>query len=215
MEFSHVLEDYLNNQVAIQLIYSKNQVRPNLQPGDIVFDFSANRGYATLFQWDGKKLVPLSLEASALVGTVNLLTQASGSGTDPTLYLKSDGADHWVLSAIPTAFDPTGSQVLAAVNLTAFTAVTVDGHPADSANSAHYNRVMGIVNAAVLSGNIGTVIMEGEITNPSWAWSPNSKLFLNGTVLSVSVPTSGFAQMIAVAKTTQTVITRLETPVIL
>ena len=58
-EFVRKVEDYLNAEVAIFLVYDKNQVLPTFRPGDIVFDFSANQPFATLQQWNGQKLIPL------------------------------------------------------------------------------------------------------------------------------------------------------------
>ncbi len=113
------------------------------------------------------------------------------------------------------SLDAAGSTVLAAVNIPAYAVVTVDGNLADSSNAAHFGRVEGIAIAAINTGFIGTVEIEGEIVNSGWSWSPNTKLFLNGTVLSASAPTTGFAQMVAVAKNAMTIIIRIGTPVLL
>jgi hypothetical protein len=49
-----------------------------------------------LQQWDGVKLIPLSF-----TGTVDLTKQGTGSGNDPSLFLRSDGAGGWVLAPGP------------------------------------------------------------------------------------------------------------------
>lgn len=214
-EFARATEDLFNRQVSIYVLYARNQKVPTLKKGDIVMDFSANRGFATLQQWDGKKLVPLSLQADALIGFVDLIAQGTGSGLDPTMYLKSDGANHWMLAHVPVGYDPAGSTVLAAVNLAAFDPVTINGNHADSTLLAPYGRVYGIITAATNTGFIGTVVIAGELTNPGWSWSPNDKIFLNGTALSTTAPTTGFAQKIAVAKTATTIVIELGPPVLL
>lgn len=214
-ELIRKLEDYLNAGVGIFIITARNQRLPIFRQGDVVFDFSANRGFATLQQWDGKKLVPLALASTSIVGLINLITQGTGSGIDPTMYLKSDGANGWMLAPITPDFDPAGSHVLAAVNLAAFDPVTINGNKADSTLLSPYGRVFGIVTTAVSTGFIGTVIIAGEITNGGWSWSPNDKIFLNGTALSTTPPTSGFAQKVAVAKTATTIVIELGPPVLL
>jgi hypothetical protein len=106
--------------------------------------------------------------------------------------------------------------VVAAENISAFQAVTADGHVANSNNSAYFGAVVGVAPAAINSGFAGQVFGAGEITNPVWTWSPNQKLFLNGISLSNTPPTSGvFSQMIAIARTATTIVIQIETPILL
>jgi hypothetical protein len=113
------LEDHLNGQVAVHLFTAKNQKRPTFNQGDIIFDFTSNRGFATLQQWDGVKLVPLSLAAASIIGLINLLTQGTGSGTDPTMYLRSDGANGWVLAPVAAGSGGGGGPKFTYSNVTA------------------------------------------------------------------------------------------------
>lgn len=103
-EFARSIEDLFNQQVSIFVTYAQNQPIPTLSKGDIVMDFSANRGFATLQQYDGRKLVPLSIASTSIIGLVNLITQGTGSGSNPALFLRSDGANGWVLAAPPAGF---------------------------------------------------------------------------------------------------------------
>jgi len=99
--FVSQLEDHLNGKVDIFLINSaRSQTRAmeSIKKGDLVFDFKIP-GVATLQQWDGKKFITFNL--SNLEGTIDLIVQGSGSGNDPTLYLRSDGAGGWVLDTPP------------------------------------------------------------------------------------------------------------------
>jgi hypothetical protein len=215
-EFADRLENYLNSQISFYLIDSRSKAKlPILKKGDLALDFGKTPGLATLQQWDGKKLISIAIASTSIVGFINLLTQATGSGIDPTKYLKSDGANGWVLAPVPSDLDPAGSIVLAAVNLAAFDVVTIDGNKANSATLGHYGRVMGLATVAISSGFTGTVEIEGQITNGSWSWSPNDKLYLNGTTLSTTPPVTGFVQKIAVAKTSTTIIIELGPPVLL
>lgn len=208
------LEDYLNTRVDIFLIESQGprgrKRLPTLKVGDIVFDFTVTPGVATLQQWDGKKFITFSL--SAFAGFINLLTQANGSGTNPTLFLRSDGAGMWVLDS-PSKVD--NAEILANTNIPAFSLVTGNGQIADSSNLAHFGHVIGISTAAVLSGFIDTVVTEGEVTNGLWTWVNNDKIFLNGTSLSTTPPASGFNQFIAIARNNNTIYVRLQQPILL
>lgn len=154
--------------------------------------------------------------------TAFILTEGDGDGIDgavvPLDYDAMTNNRFWrgaLGSAGSSALDPAGSTVLAAEDLPAFSVVTVGGNIADSNNTAHFSRVAGITIDDVASGFIATVELEGEITNPAWSWSPNDKLFLNGTSLSTSAPTTGFAQMVAIARTTETIMIRIGAPVLL
>lgn len=211
------LEDYLNTKINVFLIESKGQnnklPRPTLRKGDLVVDFSNTLGVATLQFWDGTKLITLSL--SDFSGFVNLITQGIGSGTNPTLFLRSDGAGGWVLGTpSTTAFNDT-AEINATMNIPGLSLVTANGQVADSSNTFHFNHVVGISMDAVLSGNIATLVVEGEVTNLSWGWTTNDKLFLNGTVLSTIPPTSGFSQMIAIARNNNVIFIRLQQPILI
>jgi len=208
------LEDYLNAKVDIFLMGSKGpdgkKRRPQFKKGDIVFDLTKTPGVATLQQWDGEKLITFNLANFA--GYINLLTQGNGSGTNPALYLRSDGADHWVLDT-PSKVDT--NDIIATVSIPAYSLVTANGQIADSANLAHFGHVVGISTAPVTPGFIDTVVREGEVTNGLWTWTNNDKIFLNGTSLSTTAPTSVFSQFIAVAKNNNTIHVRLQQPILL
>lgn len=106
-------------------------------------------------------------------------------------------------------------EVVAAEDIPAFSAVTAQGNVGDSSNTAHYGKVVGIAQTDVTSGFIATLVVDTELTNPLWSWSPNTILFLNGTLLSATPPSSGFSQVVAVARNATTIIVRLEPPILL
>lgn len=208
------LEDYLNARVDTFIIESRGprgkDRLPTLKRGDIVFDLNKVPGVATLQQWDGEKFITFSL--SNFAGYVNLLTQANGSGTNPTLFLRSDGAGNWILDS-PSKLDT--ADVNATVNIPAFSLVTANGKVADSSNIFHFGHVIGLSTVAVLSGFIDTVVTEGEVFNGLWSWTNNDKLFLNGTTLSTVAPLTGFSQFIAIARNNNTIYVRLQQPFLL
>lgn len=206
-----VLEDHLNRRVNISLINSEkeaNQVLETLKKGDLVFDFKVP-GVATLQQWDGKRFITFNLANFA--GFINLITQGIGSGTNPTLYLRSDGNDHWVLDS-PARLDT--ADIPATENIPALSLVTASGKIGDSNNLAHFNHIVGITMDAVLNGFIATCVVEGEVTSGTWSWANNDRLYLNGTTLSTVAPIAGaFCQYIALARNSQTIFVRLQKPI--
>jgi hypothetical protein len=106
-------------------------------------------------------------------------------------------------------------EFLAAELIPAFSLGTADGHIASSANLGQFNKVIGMVREDVPSGAIGLAVVDEEVTNPAWSWSPGSKLFLNGTALSVTPPATGFSQMVAVARNAQIIIMKISQAVLL
>ena len=105
--------------------------------------------------------------------------------------------------------------VLAAEDLPAFTIVTATGLIADSSNTGHYGKVVGITTEDVALGFIAKVITDVEVTNDAWSWSPGDHIFLNGTTLSTTPPTTGFCQMVAIARNANIIVVKLETPILL
>ncbi len=106
-------------------------------------------------------------------------------------------------------------QVVAAEDIPAYHFVTSDGSIANSNNTSESNNVVGITRDPVSTGFVANLVAGGEITNPSWNWTVNSKLFLNGTSISITPPSTGFIQLLGVARNSHTIIIRLDTPYLL
>lgn len=73
---------------------------------------------------------------------------------------------------------------------------------ADPATSGHADALLGLTIGAVVQGDTATILAAGEITEPSWAWTPGLPLYViaNG-LLSHTPPASGWVQLAAVALT--------------
>lgn len=97
----------------------------------------------------------------------------------------------------------------------AFSPVTVTGREADSANLAHFGKVVGLAVSSTASGFSFPVVVTGEVTNPSWTWVAGNLIFLNGPGLANTPPGSGFSQKIGMAKNSVTVVVELGEPVLL
>lgn len=104
-------------------------------------------------------------------------------------------------------------EVNATEDIPAFSLITMGGKIADSSNTAHFNHVVGIVIEDFANGQVATAIIEGEIGNPDWSWPSDRKLWLNGTTLSLFPPSSGFSQLIAISRNSQSVFIRLQIPI--
>jgi hypothetical protein len=205
-EFVSHLEDYLNRQINIHFLEKLTQ-RPTLLPGDLVFDFTKHPDFATVQLWNGVELVPLSFET--IIGFIDLIERGIGSGTDRNKILASNGLGGWELRT------PEQIEFNAIELIPAFSLATAEGEVADSTDLAHFNKVIGMVIEDVPNGFVGNATVDSEVTNPAWAWSPGSKLFLNGIAISLTPPITGFSQMVAVARNSQTIIMRMEPPILL
>lgn len=200
------LEDYLNRQVNIHFL-DRNIERPTLIAGDLVFDFTEHKDYATLQQWDGEKLIPLNV--ATIEGNIDLILRGIGSGNDRNMVLASNGVGGWELRLLEQI------EFLATEDIPAFSLATAHGKIADSNNLLHFNKVIGMTIIDIANGAIGYATVDGEITNLSWAWSPGSKFFLNGTTISLTAPSSGFSQMVAIARNPNIIIMKLGEAILL
>lgn len=105
--------------------------------------------------------------------------------------------------------------IVATEDIPSFLAVTSTGKMANSANSAHYGKVVGLNTESVLSGFVSQVQESGEIINPLWSWTPGDIIFINGTNLSTSAPSTGWSQNIGIAKSATAIVIALSDPVLL
>lgn len=105
--------------------------------------------------------------------------------------------------------------ITAAEDIPAYSAVTSTGRRADSSNTGHYGKVIGIVPLAISSGFSGIVAESGEVTNPAWTWTVGEILFLNGTDVANTSPVSGFNQYLGTAKNSTTMVVKLDDPILL
>lgn len=73
---------------------------------------------------------------------------------------------------------------------------------ADPTNPDHAGAVLGITTGAALAGNLATIQAAGEMTEPSWAWTPGQPIYAGaGGQLVSAPPASGWVRVIAVAVT--------------
>ena len=114
---------------------------------------------------------------------------------------------------------PSGNvaqSVTATANIPAFSPVISTGKVADSSNpSQSFGRVIGVASAAISSGSAGQVITSGLVTNPLWSWTTGDPIFVNGTSLASTPPSSGFVQQIGTALTPTSIVVSITDPVLL
>lgn len=106
-------------------------------------------------------------------------------------------------------------EIVSTEPVSAFAVVTSSGRNADSSSLASVGRVAGINLSAVGAGETMNVTNVGEVTNLGWAWTAGDVVFLNGTVLSTTVPGTGFIQRIGTARNSTTLIVELGEPILL
>lgn len=86
----------------------------------------------------------------------------------------------------------------------AVVATTMGAAYADPTNPAHQDAVVGITTGAALVGETATIQAVGEMTEPSWSWTPGLPIFVGaGGTLTHTPPSSGWVQSIATALTAQ------------
>lgn len=95
--------------------------------------------------------------------------------------------------------------VVVTENIIAFECVNSDGSKADSSLILKRNKLAGIAIAPINNGFSGKVKQIGTITNPVWNFIKGDIIFLNGTILSASPPSTGFSQMIGKAVNNNTI----------
>jgi hypothetical protein len=73
---------------------------------------------------------------------------------------------------------------------------------ADSSNPAHADALLGLTIGAALAGDQATVLVAGEVVEPSWSWMPGLPLYVTASgLLSHTPPSTGWVQMVALAIT--------------
>ena len=93
----------------------------------------------------------------------------------------------------------TRVKVEAVEAVSAFDAVTAGGEVADSANTLHAGRIIGVAVADTAIGFMIKTVNEGEVSNPAWSWTQGNIIFLNGKTLSITPPSTGFRVIIGEA----------------
>lgn len=106
-------------------------------------------------------------------------------------------------------------EYIAQDNIPIYTVVTMDGLRANSATVGHSPKVLGISRTTTAATFTGEAITEGEIHNPAWAWTLGQNIYLNGTSLSATPPSTGFSKVIGRALGTTTLLVELEESYIL
>lgn len=111
--------------------------------------------------------------------------------------------------------DFTAVEVVATEDIPAFSVVTSKGKVADSGTVSGIEKVIGIAEADIDTGFSGRVTMIGEIDNPAWTFVAGDVIFLNGTSLSTTAPSTGFSQRIGTAKSDTVIYVNLGQPILL
>lgn len=102
---------------------------------------------------------------------------------------------------------PSGASTIAAV-----ASVALGGHRivlfnaseeliyADNTTSAHAHRVLGMTTGAASQGQSASVIRQGDLTEPTWNWTPDNPVFLgaNGQVTQTppTAPVAAFSLVV-------------------
>jgi len=108
--------------------------------------------------------------------------------------------------------DTVTSEVVATQTVNPFSSVTVKGVMASSNTIADLGKVCGVSTVITQTGFVVAVVISGIVTNPSWNFQKGTPVFLNGLTLSMTPPTTGFCQMIGLAKSPTSVFVQIHEP---
>ena len=105
---------------------------------------------------------------------------------------------------VPGPIGPAGAAgntvtITTSENITLGDVVNSDGTKADSAIVGKREWIVGIASETSLSGFPCDVVVIGDATNVSWTWVAGNVIYLNGTSLSTTPPSSGFIKRIGTA----------------
>ena len=116
---------------------------------------------------------------------------------------------------VPASGNKLKNRIIAAENVPIYTVITYKGNLADSSNTAHRTVIAGITKEAINNTFSGSVVTEGEIENSSWTWTKGDNLFLNGTALSTTPPSTGFVIKIGEAMSATKIFVRITESILL
>jgi hypothetical protein len=133
-------------------------------------------------------------------------------GEGGTVITLADAAPELIELALQGPPGPPGPPGAAgAQTLTLTAAADLSGHRmvvataagalyADPGTPAHADMLVGLTTGAALTGTPADILAAGELTEPSWSWTPGLPLYVvAGGLLSHTPPASGWVQMVAQA----------------
>jgi len=123
------------------------------------------------------------------------------------------------VNALSDMMNSSGSSlntIVAAENIPANSPITSQGKVADSSALSAFQKVIGITKDSILSGFSGRFVSTGRIVkNSGWNWISGQVIFLNGTALSPTPPSSGFIQKIGAACAADSILLEINEPILI
>lgn len=150
-------------------------------------------------QQQGRDIAELLVKLEAMDTTIAQLGRPPAPSTTIVQYEATDEVEEITVTA----------------DIPAFVAVTITGARADSANLGHFGKVVGVAANDILGGFSGKIELSGFIENPAWTWTPGSEVYLNGTGLSHTAPSTGFVQQIGIAKSATVLFVDIKEPILI
>lgn len=86
---------------------------------------------------------------------------------------------------------------------------------ADSSNTAHRGKVIGITTAAAIDTAPVTIRVAGEMEELAWSWSIGEVYFNSSGVLTQTPPASGFVQVVGTAIAPTKIAVNVQVPILL
>lgn len=86
---------------------------------------------------------------------------------------------------------------------------------ADSSNLAHRGKCIGLTMTAASAGGTVEIAVSGDVTEPTWNWSLGPVYLGTNGLLTQTVPTSGYIQVIGTAMSPTRMTISIQQPIIL
>lgn len=141
-------------------------------------------------------------------------------------FYNSDVPPVYMNQSIPSASDEEENPVAAAFivqqmeytaaeNIAAFEVITSEFKVGNSATVADVNKQLALSVTTTTNGTKGLAVVNGLVINPAWTWTIDADIYLNGTSLSETAPTTGFAVVIGKASRADAIVVNIGNPTLL
>ena len=162
-------------------------------------------------------------ERDLLAGVIDFAPASSGPFSEGDLIIDERDGDLIILESAGQG--PAGINGGTTITMTA--AGAIGGHRlvigdasglasyADQSEPSHYGRVVGLSTGAASDGDPVSVQLQGDITEPSWTWTPGLIWAGSNGLLTQAPPTTGWIQQVASALTATRIVLDLKQPILL
>lgn len=191
--------DYLTeSKISTEVRIVKNNIAINTLGEAYIFGLVTTTGLTAGERYSVGANGTIILESS-IPDTEGIFIRYIGtakSTTELEFYPDADYYETTLVSGGTTSNTSIVSEITVTEDIIEFSLVNVDGSKADSSIVGKRNWALGVNKTTILNGFSGEIVTSGQIVNPSWSFTSGDQLYLNGTSISSTPPSTGFSQKI-------------------